>query len=143
MLAPALSGFLPKRCPDESDQWVRTLYQSHDEAPLYLRELDKNFLREDFGNGTYIRAAVLFNRANFSITEELARILATKPVTGYDFLAVDLRWSPGGDFGTVADFAEAADGAMNEDGKIYIITGPQTFSAAIVSAALFKRYNPR
>lgn len=138
----ALVSLTAKSLPDEVGQWSRSLMGEDDQVPLYLRSFDENFLTQEFQNGVYIRAAVLFNRGGMSVEDRLATVLANAPENGYDFIAFDLRLSPGGDFGTVADFAEKVEPAISSKGKLYVITGPQTFSAAIVSAALFKRYAP-
>ncbi len=143
--AYARSSLIPlsaKGLPDEIEQWNRALKLEDDSVPLYLREFDKNFLQQDLDNGVYLRATVLFNRDGMSIEDRLMAVKTNAPDGGYDFIAFDLRLSPGGDFGTVADFAKSVESILSPKGKIYIITGPQTFSAAIVSAALFKRYAP-
>ncbi|MEP3889195.1 MAG: hypothetical protein ABJN69_01940 [Hellea sp.] len=138
----ALIGLSGKSLPDEEERWRRTLTAKPEALPLYLRSFDENFLKEPIGNGVYVRAAVLFNRDGMSIKERLAELVTNAPHGGFDFIAFDLRFSPGGDFGNVSEFAKTVETALSEDGKLYVLTGPQTFSAAIVSTALFKRYVP-
>lgn len=143
--AYARSSLIPlsgKSLPDEIEPWDRALKLQGDSVPLYLREFDQNFLEQDLDNGVYLRATVLFNRDGMSIEDRLMAVKANAPDGGYDFIAFDLRLSPGGDFGTVASFAKSVESILSPKGKVYVITGPQTFSAAIVSAALFKRYAP-
>jgi hypothetical protein len=138
----ALSALTAESLPEEGARWNRSLDIASDKVPLYLRSFDDNFLKKKLSNGVYIRASVLFNRNGLSIEDRLAAVLAEAPEGGYDLIAFDLRLSPGGDFGTVSEFAQKVESALNSDGKLYVITGPQTFSAAIVSVALFKRYAP-
>lgn len=128
--------------PDEIEPWDRTLNLEGDFVPIYLRDFDSNFLQQDLDNGVYLRATVLFNRDGMTIEDRLAAVIDNAPDDGYDFIAFDLRLSPGGDFGTVSDFAQNVESILSPNGKVYIITGPQTFSAAIVATALFKRYAP-
>ena len=139
---PSLISLSADALPDEIEGWERTLNLEGDAVPLYLRDFQNNFKTEAFGSGVYVRATVLFNRGGMSIADRLAAVAANAPEGGYDFIAFDLRLSPGGDFGNVANFSQNVKDILSAEGKVYVITGPQTFSAAIVSAALFKRFAP-
>lgn len=53
---------------------------------------------------------------------------------------IDLRANDGGDFTLIVEIAKWLQGIVADDGHLYIVVGPQTFSAAINSTALLKYY---
>lgn len=126
--------------PNESDDWRRTLSFEGDAAPLYLRDPQVNFFTHVSHGGVYLRPQLLLEREGSPLREQFAAVIAAAPEDGYAFMIVDLRWSPGGDYTKVIDFVKAAPGAVKDGGKLYIVTGPQTFSAALVTAAFLKFY---
>ena len=130
----------PVALPDEGDAWKRTLDLQGDEAPIYLRDLDENFLWTEMQGGVYVRAQLLLQSKETPIVEQFQAVLDAADDGKFDFMAIDLRWSPGGDYTKVIDFVKAAPGAIKSDGPLYIIVGPQTFSAALVTAAFLKYY---
>lgn len=125
---------------DEGTTWNRTLPAAGAQVPLYLQKPEANFRWTRVGGGVHVRPQLLLERpetpilANF---EAVIRAGASKP---FDFMIVDLRQSPGGDFTKVLDFAKAAPNTIKPGGRLYIATGPQTFSAAVVATALLKHY---
>ena len=54
------------------------------------------------------------------------------------FAIVDLRLKHGGDLFNTILFAQALPKLIPPDGRIYVLVGPDTFSAAIVTAAVLK-----
>ena len=56
------------------------------------------------------------------------------------FVIVDLRLNSGGDFFNTIVFAQALPKLIPRDGKILVLVGPSTFSAALVTAAMLKEY---
>lgn len=130
---------IPTTLPDEDEEWRRTL-SFEGAAPLYLRDTDENFFWLETNGGVYLRPHLLLERKETPIAENFEAILAAASDEPFDFMAVDLRWSPGGDYTRVIDFVKAAPDAIKDDGRLYIIVGPQTFSAALVTAAFLKHY---
>jgi hypothetical protein len=53
-------------------------------------------------------------------------------------VVVDLRYNGGGNFLNIVDFAKELTGLVGEDGRVWVITGRTTNSAAIVFTALLK-----
>jgi hypothetical protein len=53
-------------------------------------------------------------------------------------VVVDLRYNGGGNFLNIVDFATELTGLVGEDGRVWVITGRTTNSAAIVFTALLK-----
>lgn len=126
--------------PGEDGAWARVLDFSDGGAPLYLETPQENFLVKHLHGGVYLRPQLLLQREETPVLEQFQRVINDAPEGGYAFMAVDLRLSPGGDYTKVLDFVKAAPGTLNSDGKLYIITSPQTFSAALVTAAFLKYY---
>ncbi len=58
----------------------------------------------------------------------------------FRFAIVDLRSNPGGSYLIAANFARELPQVLRGDGKVFILTGGNTFSAAIVTAARLKYY---
>jgi hypothetical protein len=54
-------------------------------------------------------------------------------------IVIDLRFNPGGNFGSTVIFSQALP-KVAPKAKIFVLVGPGTFSAALVTAALLKRY---
>lgn len=53
---------------------------------------------------------------------------------------VDLRLNDGGDFFNTILFAQALPKLIASEGRIFVLVGPSTFSAALVTAAMLKQY---
>ena len=126
--------------PDEGDTWRRTLSFDGETAPYYLRNIEENFYRTKIDNGVYLRPQLLLESEETPIVSNFEAVLAGAADTPYDFMIVDLRWSPGGDYTKVIDFVKAAPDAIRDNGQLYIVVGPQTFSAAVVTTAFLKYY---
>lgn len=91
-------------------------------------------------NGLYIRALPGFRAGDQPIKTAYKSILSEHAEGSLDYLVVDFRIHDGGDYTKSMSFAKAAPQKVKENGKIYIITGPNTFSAGIVTAAMLKYY---
>lgn len=55
-------------------------------------------------------------------------------------IILDLRLNTGGDFFNIIAFAQALPELLPAGGRIYVLVGPVTFSAALVTAALLRQY---
>ena len=138
-------GFLslsPNALDDEGADWVRTLDRNKKEIAPYLQDLSKIVSHQKMGDGLYLRSSYLMGSSEVPVKKMLLEPLSAVPSGGYEFIAVDLRWNPGGDFGNAVPFARKAKSALSKDGKIYVIVGPGTFSAAIVFSALLEQAAP-
>jgi hypothetical protein len=67
----------------------------------------------------------------------LKDVAAKKP----RFVILDLRSNPGGSYPQAADFTQKLPTLMPKDGKIFILTSGNTFSAAIITAARLKYFS--
>jgi hypothetical protein len=127
---------------EETNNWVQTLSGQTDTVAPYLQDIFDVHMTRELDGGLYVRSNYLMESPENPVKEQLVSALASAPPGGFDMLVLDLRWNPGGDYGNAVPFAKQANAAMSEDGKIYIIVGPNTFSAAIVFTALMKQYAP-
>lgn len=132
----------PEPLPDEGGEWVQIINQDSQDIAHYLTDISEVHLTKKIEGGLYVRSNYLLSSKEDPVKEQLLSSLEAAPANGYDFIAVDLRWNPGGDYGNTVPFAKRAAQATAEDGKIYVIVGPNTFSAAIVFSALLKQYAP-
>ncbi|MEO1661810.1 MAG: hypothetical protein AAFR51_12530 [Pseudomonadota bacterium] len=132
-LSPELSGFL-------ADGGSHALGSDVARLPKYLTAPGEPLSYSLDQNGLYIRALAGFTAGDQSIGKAYKAMLAEYPKGSLDYLVVDFRLHDGGDYTKSMGFAKAAPKAVKEDGDVYIITGPNTFSAAIVTAAMLK-YN--
>lgn len=132
----------PMALKDEGADWVHSLNIDQDDPALYLQEIFKPFKSVELDGGLYVRSSYLMSTEDNPIKQQLLQVIETAPSGGYDFLVLDLRWNPGGDYGNAVSFARNAAQATSEGGPIYVIVGPNTFSASIVFAALLKQYAP-
>ncbi|MEM9619934.1 MAG: hypothetical protein AAF936_18420 [Pseudomonadota bacterium] len=121
--------------------WPHVLEAEDAATPRYLTNPDEPLFYALDDNGFYIRALPGFSAGDQSIKNAYKSMLAEHPEGSLDYLVVDFRLHDGGDYTKSIAFAKAAPKAVKEDGDIYIITGPNTFSAAIVTVALLKYYS--
>ena len=132
----------PRQLPDEKGEWVQSLDQNSDIISPYLTDIFDVYKTAEIGSGLYIRSNSLMPSPENPVKEQLLSAIGAVPHEGYKFIALDLRWNPGGDYGSAVAFAKQAARATSNDGKIYVDVGPNTFSAAIVFTALLKQYAP-
>lgn len=125
---------------DEGGQWRRTLTGTGAPVPLYLQKAEENFFWTRIGGGVYVRPHLLLERPETPILANFAAVINAGTAKPFDFMVVDLRQSPGGDYTKVLDFANAVPNAIKPGGHLYIVTAAQTFSAAVVATALLKHH---
>ncbi len=131
---------LPTSLPDEDGEWVRMLGEDGTAAPTTLTDDGDLVKVEGLSGGLYVRSNYLWECPGQPVETELVEALESPPPGGYAFVFVDLRWNPGGRFGHAIPFAKKVGDTLSPQGKIYLAVGPQTFSAAIVMAALIKQH---
>ena len=128
--------------PDEGDGWVRSLQgDSDDLLPLYLEQTDQRFRWVPIQNGGgYLRLQTLFNTEQQSLPAFLDETIKPLPDGSLPYLVVDLRSSDGGDLTLIAEASKWLPDKVADDGHLYIVVGPQTFSATIAGVAMLKYY---
>lgn len=128
--------------PVEGDEWVRTLQDiSTDEVPLYLRQTDQLYMWTPLQNdGGYVRIQAMVNGQEQSMGAFFDDNLKPLPDGSLQYLVVDLRANAGGDFVWFVESAKWLPNKVADNGRLYILVGSQTFSAAINGAGLLKHY---
>lgn len=126
--------------PGENDEWVRTLDGKSKNVATYLKDTDAPLFQSIAANGHYVRTQSGFGTEIQSTKEFLDESLQGIADASLDYLVVDNRWNAGGDYLQSIDFAKRAPRKVKDGGKLYIIVGPQTFSAAVVTTAMLKYY---
>jgi hypothetical protein len=132
----------PIASPIDVGEW-ETVLDPQGELPLYLRNPDRHYWREYIPelNAVYVQINVVIDEAEGpSLQAFLTSVIAElkeKPVRN---AIVDLRFNPGGNGTLTTDFTTALPQALPEDGKIYVLTSGNTFSAAIITLARLKHF---
>ncbi|MEM1402915.1 MAG: hypothetical protein AAGG55_06250 [Pseudomonadota bacterium] len=137
----AFYTIIPGLSTGESPDWTHALDGEDPPLPTYMTSMSEALHYDLENNGLYIRALPGFAVGEDSIERAYESILDSYPAGGLDYLVVDFRLHDGGDYTKSMDFSEAAPGLVKDDGAIYIVTGPNTFSAAIVTVAMLKYYS--
>jgi hypothetical protein len=124
-------------------KWIEVQIQGHTQALTHHYETDIssqwlggarqvlyvecNSLAGDGYGGAPVAGKLLLN-----ILQD--EVLAHRP----KFVIIDLRDNNGGNFANAMLFSQALPKMLPQDGKIFVLVGPGTFSAAIVMASLLK-----
>jgi hypothetical protein len=117
--------------------WATAL--STDRLPLYLRDADRPFRSVPLPDqqALYVQFRSNEDEDGFPIAKFLdavrSQIAASRPAN----LIVDLRFDIGGNLLTTLDFMRRLAGSVN--GRTFLLVGPYTFSAGIISAAAVKK----
>jgi hypothetical protein len=137
---PAWMSLVPG-ARDVPGRWSHVLDSAPRIPPLFrgVTNLDCEWWRND--EVIYLRSNYIWgtNQNRYQLFENLIGVLqAEVAVRRPKFAIVDLRLNHGGDFFNTILFAHALPTLIPTDGRIYVLVGPDTFSAAIVTAAMLK-----
>lgn len=123
--------------------WV-TLLNEKNPLPLYLRHTQTLHLLEYLPteHAMYLRMNGSLPDHNETLDELAARIDTVINTHAPEHFIVDFRFNRGGDYTQVLPIVKTIAGAVAADGKLYVIVGPNTFSAGIIAASQFKRFAP-
>lgn len=136
----AWQSLVPGSFKYEQIAWSHILEADAAPPARYLTTPDEILSYELQGSGLYIRALPGFAVGDQAIKGAYKELLADHAEGSLDYLVVDFRLHDGGDYTKSMEFARTAPKAVKPDGAVYIITGPNTFSAAIVTVAMLKYY---
>lgn len=119
--------------------WAHVL----DVAPLYLSKLDDNYWHAyiDGGRVLYLQINRMRDQGRQRLAEHLSGVLDQIRRRQTRFVVVDLRYNRGGDYTLAADFSRRLVDSMPADGRIFILTGGNTFSAAISIVSRLKFFS--
>jgi hypothetical protein len=104
-----------------------------DVAPLYLSRLDENYWHAyvDDGRVLFLQINRMRDQGRLRLTDHLNGVLDMIKRRGTKFVVVDLRYNRGGDYTLAVDFSRHLADVIPSGGRIFILTGGNTFSAAI------------
>lgn len=137
---PALD-LLPASTPKGDGDW-RHVLQGRADLPLYLQQDDRLYWRAYPDPQTLF---VAFRRTrNATEGEKLKPFLDAVAEEAAKrrpkVVIVDLRANTGGAYELASNFTEDLPKALAPDNRIYVLTGPDTFSAGIIAAARLKHF---
>ena len=130
----------PQKMKGEPSNW-RALLSSDADLPLSLRDFNSTFRRAwiDHGCILFIQLKAIADVDKQQIGDFLTattdEIRAHPPCN----IILDMRFNSGGDYTKAARFASHLPDFVPPSGRIYLLTSPQTFSAAITTTAFVKQ----
>lgn len=136
---PAID-LLPAALPRDDGPW-RHVLSGTEALPLYLQNGDRTYWQ------AYPEADTLFvelrstsNAPGAGLDAFLADVIEEAARRRPGTAIVDLRANPGGNYELTAEFTRRLPEVLGPGGRIYILTGPDTFSAAITTLARLKHF---
>jgi hypothetical protein len=132
--------WFPDATPKEHD-WKAAL--DTDALPLYLRDGNKPFRAEpiDALHALYVQFRSNEDEDGVSIKDFVAGVAKSIEATKPQNLVIDLRFDVGGNLLTTLDFMRTV--ANRVRGRTFVLIGPYTFSAGIISAAAIRKHGDR
>ncbi|MFD2262536.1 hypothetical protein ACFSM5_06525 [Lacibacterium aquatile] len=142
----ALRGFYwPKRdlspaaLPARPSGWKHVLDGAA--LPAYLSQPNANYWHAYPQDGLlYVQINRVSDQSPVGLEKYLSDMLGEAAKKSLRNAIVDLRFNGGGNYVLTADFAERLPKLLPPDGKLFILTGANTFSAAISTAARLKHF---
>jgi hypothetical protein len=130
----------PQKLTGELSNW-RTLLSTDADLPLSLRDFNSPFRRAwiDGGCTLFIQLKAIQDMGNLRIRDFLKSTTDEMGAHLPCHIILDMRFNSGGDYTQAARFAAHLPEFVPPSGRIYILTGPQTFSAAITTIAFIKQ----
>jgi hypothetical protein len=140
---PNAGGYWKDLIPADSAQperWPHVLDSVAKRSPIYKKPADVAV--EWLGANSqviYLRSNQIHSQDNVRLSDKLLGIMGeviypTRP----KYAIVDLRLNTGGDFNNTIVFTQMLPRVIPPDGKIFVLIGPNTFSAALTTAAWLK-----
>ncbi len=131
--------YVHKPMDKEEPGWFHLM--EHQVPPQYLKNpevlYEGNFLEQE--NAYYLKIWACYDvTGQESLYRELLTVLDEIQGKTLDYFIIDLRHNPGGSFAKTLRFTRSIKQAIDPSTKIYMLTSAGTFSAGIITAALFK-----
>jgi hypothetical protein len=116
-------------------QWAHVL--DGRDVPFTLQRPNSFYWATDLANrGLYVQINVTFDQpGRESLQQFLKATLEEASVERPRFAIVDLRGNPGGSYQATARFTRVLPTLVPDDGKVFVLTSGNTFSAGVVTAA--------
>lgn len=133
----------PDNTSFDTEGWTSLLHKDQ-RLPLYLQKSEKLHLLREIPEhkAIYVRMNASFSDKFDKIDDLERRALTAIAQSQAKNIVVDFRHNRGGDYTKVLPLVKALSEVVENDGKIYLIVGPNTFSAGIIASSQFKRYIP-
>jgi hypothetical protein len=130
----------PQKMKGESSDW-RALMSNDADLPLSLRDFNSTFRRAwiDHGCTLFIQLKAIADEGEQPIGDFLSATTDEMRAHPPCNIILDMRFNTGGDYTKAAHFASHLPDFVPPGGRIYLLTGPQTFSAAITTTAFVKQ----
>ena len=130
----------PQKMKGEPSDW-RALLSNDADLPLSLRDFNSTFRRAwvDHGCTLFIQLKSVADADEQPIGDFLGATTDEMRAHPPCNIILDMRFNSGGDYTKVARFASHLPDFVPPKGRIYLLTGPQTFSAAITATAFVKQ----
>ncbi len=130
----------PEKMKGEPSDW-RALVSGDAELPLSLRDFNSTFRRAwiDDGCTLFIQLKAIADAGGQHIGDFLSATTDEMRRHPPCNIILDLRFNGGGDYTKAARFASHLPDFVAPRGRIYLLTGEQTFSAAITTTAFVKQ----
>jgi hypothetical protein len=129
----------PVREPQDQNSFQHAL--DGQSTPLYLRRPDDSYWSARLGTDLlYVQLRRIRNAAAVSLTEFARSTVDAVERERIRYVVVDLRASPGGNSNLLFSFSRRLPQVVATDGRVFVLIGPNTFSAAIITAARLKYF---
>lgn len=138
---PKMTRWLsPQPMQGEDSNW-RALMTNDADLPLSLRDFNSTFRRAwiDHGCTLFIQLKAIADADGEPIGTFLRATTDEMHAHPPCNIILDMRFNSGGDYTKAARFASRLPEFLPPSGRIYLLTGPQTFSAAITTIAFVKQ----
>jgi hypothetical protein len=138
--APMTRWLSPQKLKGERSNW-RALASDDADLPLSLRDFNTTFRSAwiDHGCTLFLQLKAIADADGQRISDFLSAATDTMRTHSPCNIILDMRFNSGGDYTKAARFASHLPAFLPPDGRIYLLTGPQTFSAAITTIAFVKQ----
>ncbi len=132
----------PVRVRGDGREWVHVL--DGRPVPAYLTRPDSYYWHAflQAPESLYVQINVNLNEPGKKPLDEYLRdVLDEAAAIRPKYAIVDLRFDTGGNYPLTAAFSRSLPGLIPEDGRIFIITSANTFSAGLITAAWLSYYS--
>ena len=138
-LFPRRDPYISRAPADDKLPW-RQVLDDVPELPAYLRDPMRNAVHEWLTPqaALYVGIRRTADGDEFSLQSYLADVVDEARAHHIRNAVVDLRFNDGGNFLLARKFCETLPAILPADGRLFIITNNQTFSAGLLLAALLK-----
>jgi hypothetical protein len=120
--------------------WIGVFAALRTPFPMSFRQRDRNYWYRylDDSQTAYINYGICANDPKLAFTDFVRSMMADLDAKPVRRVVIDLTRNGGGDSRVIHPLLEALKEHPQWRGKIYVLIGPQTFSAAMMNAARLK-----